>query len=68
MVVDAGPEEGPEEIESLHYDLAAPALEDYVLALEPYPRCPGVAFTAPEGAAGAPESPFAVLKDLKSGL
>jgi len=72
VVLDAaaleGPDEGPEEIESLHYDLGAPALEEYALALEPYPRCPGVAFTAPEGAGDAPESPFAVLKGLKSGL
>jgi uncharacterized metal-binding protein YceD (DUF177 family) len=68
VLVDADLDEGPEEIESLHYDLAGPALEDYVLALEPYPRCPGVAFTAPEEASGGPESPFAVLKGLKSGL
>jgi hypothetical protein len=67
VVVDADPDEGPEEIESLHYDLAAPALEDYVLALEPYPRCPGVEFAAPQEAGQAPESPFAVLKVLKSG-
>lgn len=67
VVVDADPDEGPEEIGSLHYDLAGPALEDYVLALEPYPRCPGVEFAAPEEARQAPESPFAILKALKSG-
>jgi uncharacterized metal-binding protein YceD (DUF177 family) len=72
VVLDAasleGPEEGPEEIENLHYDLAGPALEEYVLALEPYPRCPGVAFTPPDEGKDAPENPFAVLKGLKSGL
>ncbi|HEU0161895.1 MAG TPA: hypothetical protein VFQ69_05795 [Rhizomicrobium sp.] len=58
-------EEGPEEIESLHYDLAGPALEEYVLALDPYPRRPGVAFEAQTGGQDRPESPFAVLKGLK---
>jgi hypothetical protein len=60
-------EEGPEEIESLHYDLAGPVLEELVLALDPYPRRPGVEFTAAEQAGEAPESPFAVLKRLKPG-
>ncbi len=68
VVVDADLEEGPEEIESLHYDLAAPALEEYVLALEPYPRCLGVEFTPPDAGKEAPQNPFAVLKGLKSGL
>jgi hypothetical protein len=62
------PDEGPEEIESLHYDLAAPALEEYVLALEPYPRGPGVAFTPPDTGEVPPPNPFAVLKTLKPGL
>jgi uncharacterized metal-binding protein YceD (DUF177 family) len=56
----------PEEIESLHVDLAAPALEEFLLALDPYPRCPGVAFDPVEGEVLRPESPFAVLKSLKS--
>ena len=68
LVLDVGDEEGPEEIESLHYDLAAPALEEYVLALDPYPRKAGVAFDAPKAGLDAPESPFAVLKGLKSQL
>ena len=58
-------EEGPEEIESLHYDMAAPVLEEYVLALDPYPRRPGVAFEAQTTDPDRPESPFAVLKGLK---
>jgi hypothetical protein len=57
----------PEEIDSLHYDLAAPPIEEFILALDPYPRAPGVEFQAPEGE-GAAESPFAVLKGLKSSL
>jgi len=60
-------EEGPEEIGSLHYDLAGPLVEEFLLALDPYPRAPGVAFTPPEDADAKPESPFAVLKSLKSG-
>lgn len=66
LVLDSAEEEGPEEIESLHYDLAGPALEEYVLGLEPYPRAPGVEFQAPNGASEVPQSPFAVLKGLKS--
>lgn len=55
----------PEEIDSLHYDLAVPLIEEFVLAIDPYPRAPGVEFQAKEGE-GAAESPFAVLKGLKS--
>lgn len=58
----------PEEIDSLHYDLAAPLIEEFVLAIDPYPRAPGVAFEAPKEAQDSPENPFAVLKGLKSGL
>ena len=54
-----------EEIESLHYDLAAPLLEEFLLALDPYPRCPGVEFRPGEEAKARPESPFAALKSLK---
>lgn len=58
--------EEPEEIESLHYDLMGPALEEFLLALDPYPRCPGVEFDPQAHADAPPESPFAVLKGLKS--
>ena len=58
----------PEEIDSLHYDLAAPLIEEFVLAIDPYPKAPGVAFEAPKDAQDTPENPFAVLKGLKSGL
>jgi hypothetical protein len=54
-------DEGPEEIHDTRYDLAAPLLEEFSLAIDPYPRAPGVIFDLPEKPA-APESPFAVLK------
>jgi len=59
-------DDSPEEIDSLHYDLAAPLIEEFVLAIDPYPRAPGVEFQSLEGGEAA-ESPFAVLKGLKSG-
>ena len=65
VVLDVTKDEGPEEIQSLHVDLAGPVLEEYVLSLEPYPRRPGVAFTPKSQPSEAPESPFAVLKGLK---
>lgn len=68
LVLDSDPEEGPEEITSLHYDLAVPVLEEYALSLEPYPRRPGAEFAPQTGPEEAPESPFAVLKGLKTGL
>jgi hypothetical protein len=58
-------EEGPEEITSLHLDLAVPALEELALSLDPYPRRPGVEFSPKNGDTEPPESPFAVLKTLK---
>jgi hypothetical protein len=64
-VLDPGTEEGPEEIESLHYDLAGPALEEYSLALDPYPRAPGAAFAPESEVPEARDSPFAVLRALK---
>ena len=54
-----------EEISNLHYDLAGPLLEELVLAIDPYHRAPGVAFSPPPDEDGRPESPFAVLKNLK---
>jgi hypothetical protein len=67
VIITPGDDELPDEIESLHYDLAGPLLEEFLLAIDPYPRAPGVEFTPPEGMGDKPESPFAVLKTLKSG-
>jgi uncharacterized metal-binding protein YceD (DUF177 family) len=58
-------EEGAEEITSLHIDLAVPVLEEFALALDPYPRRPGVQFVPKTGDLSPPDSPFAVLKGLK---
>jgi len=60
-------EDGREEIASLRYDLAVPVLEELVLAIDPYPRAPGVAFEAPADADDVPDHPFAALKALKKG-
>ena len=67
VVVDADSDDDDvrEEIESLHYDLAGPLLEELALAIDPYPRAPGVAFDRPVEPEVRPESPFAVLKNLK---
>ncbi len=67
LTLAAGEDEVPEEIESPHYDLAGPLLEELVLSVDPYPRAAGVEFTVPEEPAAAKESPFAVLKRLKEG-
>jgi uncharacterized metal-binding protein YceD (DUF177 family) len=67
VVVDPASDEAAafEEIASLHYTLARPVLEELILAIHLYPRAPGVAFAAPEEHDAKPESPFAVLKNLK---
>lgn len=67
ILIIPGDEEGPEEIDSLHYDLAAPLVEEFLLAIDPYPRAPGVEFTPTGEQDGRRENPFAVLKGLKSG-
>ena len=67
VVLGAEDDEAPEEIDSLHYDLAESLVEEFVLAIDPYPRAPGVAFAAPQDPGDKPENPFAALKDLKSG-
>jgi uncharacterized metal-binding protein YceD (DUF177 family) len=58
-------EDGREQIASLRYDLAVPVLEELALAIDPYPRAPGVAFEAPAEEADKPDHPFAALKKLK---
>ena len=64
LTLSAGDEDVPEEIASLDYDLAAPLLEELLLAIDPYPRKEGVRFEPPAQPAEPPESPFAVLKKL----
>ena len=53
---------------SPHVDLAAPLLEELTLALDPYPRAPGVAFAALKDEAAPTANPFAVLAKLKARL
>jgi len=65
LTLAAGDDEAPEEIASLKYNLSGPLLEEFSLAVEPYPRAPGVSFDAPAQGEEKPESPFAVLKGLK---
>ena len=69
VTLDATDDDAPEEIARSRYDLAGPLLEEFVLAIDPYPRGAGVAFEAPkngdEAESAKPENPFAVLKQLK---
>jgi hypothetical protein len=57
-------EDAPDEIESLRYDLAAPLREEFALAIDPYPRAPGVEFETPDDR-DASEKPFAALEKLR---
>jgi hypothetical protein len=66
IIVAPEGEEPPEEIDNLHYDLAGPLMEEFLLAIDPYPRAPDATFTLPESCAPPSETPFAVLKKLKS--
>lgn len=61
-----GDDEGSEEIDSPLYDLAGPLLEEFALAIDPYPRAPGVVF-APPGMDETGDNPFDILKSLKKG-
>lgn len=65
LTLSAGDDDVPETITSLHYDLTAPLLEEFSLAIDPYPRKQGAAFAPPKALETLPESPFAVLKALK---
>lgn len=67
LTLAAGDEDVPEEIANLHYDLAAPLLEEFVLAIDPYPRKEGVAFEPPSDPTDLRPNPFAALKRLKEG-
>lgn len=66
VVFDAGEPDPPEILDGPTVDVAALAEEYFVLAIDPYPRAPGVALS-PE-LAGDPdegsESPFAALAGL----
>jgi hypothetical protein len=57
-------EDAPDEIESLRYDLAEPLREEFSLAIDPYPRAPGVEFDTPDDG-DHPDSPFSALEKLR---
>ena len=63
--LSAADEEGPEEIDSLKFDLAGPLLEEFSLSIDPYPRVGGVEFRIPEAEPARSDNPFAILKALK---
>lgn len=65
VTLSIGEEEGPEDLDSPHYDLAVPVLEETVLRIDPYPRAEGVEFEPISETATPRENPFAVLKQLK---
>ena len=65
LTLTAGDDDVPEAITNRNYDLAAPLLEEFALAIDPYPRKGGVAFAQPAEPEEACENPFAVLKSLK---
>lgn len=58
-----GEDDLPEEVENSRYNVAGPVLEEFSLAIDPYPRAEGAAFEAP--AEEKPASPFAALARLK---
>lgn len=61
-------DEPPEPLEGDTLDLAAIALEELSLALDPYPRCEGVAFGEPDGQGErARDNPFVALRSLREG-
>jgi hypothetical protein len=69
VIVEFEGEDPPDPIIDGRIDLGALVAEFLALALDPYPRKPGVAFQATRVAASGPaESPFAELERLKANL
>lgn len=63
--IEIGEDDPPDVFTGDSIDVGVVLLEEFALALDPYPRAPGVEFTVPEEVAvDEPESPFAVLKSL----
>ena len=63
--LDPDADDPPDVLEGDKIDLGAYVVEDLSLAIDPFPRKPGVAFEAPDQPGEA--SPFAVLAKLKGG-
>lgn len=65
QTIEIGEDDPPDVFTGDSIDVGLVLLEEFALALDPYPRAPGVEFTVPEEAAvDEPDSPFAVLKSL----
>jgi len=65
LTLAAGDQDAPDEIDNARFDVAVPILEELSLAIDPYPRAPGVAFETPPDSGDRRDSPFAVLGRLK---
>ena len=63
--LDPDADDPPDVLEGGEIDLGAYVVEDLSLAIDPFPRKPGVAFEAPQQTGEL--SPFAVLAKLKGG-
>ena len=55
----------PEPIEGGRIDVGEAVVEQLALAIDPYPRKPGVEFEAPADEAETQDNPFAALRGLK---
>ena len=69
VLIDPLGDDEPEELTGDVIDIGKIVAEQLGLALDPYPRRPGAAFTGAEsdaGSEGENESPFAALKDFQS--
>ena len=64
--MDLESDDPPDMLTGDHVDLGAYVVEDLSLAIDPFPRKPGVEFKQPD--TGAEISPFAVLAKLKGNL
>lgn len=63
--IEIGEDDPPDAFAGDSIDVGVVLLEEFALALDPYPRAPGVEFAVPEEAVvDEPDSPFAVLKSL----
>lgn len=69
IVVDVQAEDPPEPIENGRIDVGEAMSELLAVAIDPYPKKPGVAFEGfegvPEGEAEKPANPFSALEKLK---
>ena len=64
IAIDPDAEDAPDLLDEDRIDLADYVVEHLALEIDPFPRKPGVEFTAPDEP--GPASPFAVLRDFKA--